>query len=200
MTVVQLPLAGLSGRIFGRSSGTDTEVRIAGLKELLGGLMALPDELGKRVIYSALGAAGKVVKDKAVALAPELDGAHPMVKAGKRKPGTLKRAIRVSRSKINRGQNGLYEVIVRVKPLNAAKRKKFKAQTGKAGKDNPDDPFYWWWVEFGTSKSPAKPFLRPAFASTKTEQLTRMRIRMAKAIDTQARKIAAGVNSASKRA
>lgn len=200
MSVTPFPPSGLSGRILGRSSATDTETRVAGLRELLAGLMALPDELGKRVVYSALGAAAKVVKDKAVALAPELSASDPMVRAGKRKPGTLKRSIRASRSKINRGQNGLYEVIVRVKPLGAAKRRKFKAQSGRAGKDNPDDPFYWWWVEFGTSKMPARPFLRPAFASTKTEQLTRMRIRMAKAIDTQTKKIATEVNRASKRA
>ena len=105
-----------------------------------------------------------------------------MVQTGRRKPGTIKRAIRASRSKINKGQRGLYEMIVRVKPLKQKIRNRFKQTTGRAGKDNPNDPYYWWWVEFGTSKMPAKPFLRPAFSQTKQEQLEIMRKRMASSL------------------
>jgi HK97 gp10 family phage protein len=173
-----------------------TETRVAGLKELLAGLNALPAELGKKAIWSALTGGAKPVKDRAVALVPVLDQSHPLVRAGQRKPGTLKKAIRVSRSKINKGQRGLYEVIIRIKPLKSAQKKRFKAQTGLRGTLNPDDPFYWRWVEFGTSKMPARPFLRPAFATTKTEQLERMRVRMVAGIELQARKIAAEVNRA----
>jgi len=173
-----------------------TETRVAGVKELLAGLAALPEELGKKAIWSALTGAAKPVKDRAATLVPVLDASDPAVRAGHRKPGTLKRAIRVSRSRINKGQRGLYEVIIRVKPLKSAQRKRFKEQTGLKGALNPDDPFYWWWVEFGTSKMPARPFLRPAFATTKDEQLARMRVRMAAGIATQARKIAAEVSRA----
>lgn len=172
------------------------ETRVAGLKELLAGLNALPAELGKKAIWSALTGGAKPVKDRAAAMVPVLDASSPAVQAGQRKSGTLKRAIRVSRSKINKGQRGLYEVIVRVKPLKSAQKKRFKAQTGLKGALNPDDPFYWWWVEFGTSKMAARPFLRPAFVTTKSEQLERMRVRMAAGIALQARKIAAEVNRA----
>jgi len=175
----------LNGFIPGRSSNSDTEVRIAGLRELLAGLSALPFELGKGAIYSALGGAGKIVKDAAVANAPELSSSDPMVKAGYRSPGTLKRAIRVSRSKINKGDNGLWQVIVRVKPLKRAQEKKL----GKRGAKNPNDPYYWWWVEFGTSKMAARPFLRPAFNDTKSAQLAAMRKRMAAGIARAAKKI-----------
>ena len=114
-------------------------------------------------------------------------------------PGTLKKAIRVSRSKINKGQRGLYEVIIRVKPLKVKQIKKFKAETGKMGALNPNDPYYWWWVEFGTSKMAARPFLRPAFNTTKDQQLARMRARMDSGLKLQARKIAQQVNNASRR-
>ena len=43
---------------------------------------------------------------------------------------------------------------------------------GKNSSANPDDPYYWRFVEFGTSKMPAKPFLRPAFTAKK-EQASR---------------------------
>jgi HK97 gp10 family phage protein len=179
---IPINIGSIVGKVSGRSSGTDTEVRIAGLKELLEGLQQLPEQLEKKAIYAALGGAARLVRDKAIDLAPEADGSHPMVQTGRRKPGTIKRAIRASRSKINKGQRGMYEMIIRVKPLKQKIRNKFKQTTGRAGKDNPNDPYYWWWVEFGTSKMPAKPFLRPAFSLTKQEQLEIMRKRMASSL------------------
>jgi HK97 gp10 family phage protein len=179
----------IGGRILGRSSASDGNVQIAGLRELLQGLSDLPFELGKGAIYSALGGAGAVVRKEAQALVPQLSGTDPAVLRGVRKPGTLKRAIRVSRSKINRGKNGLWEVIVRVKPLKRKQVSKFKSSTGLRSVDNPDDPYYWWWVEFGTSKMPARPFLRPAFENTKDAQLQAMRVRLKAGLERAARKI-----------
>jgi len=190
----------IGGRILGRSSATDTTTQVAGLKELLAGLSALPFELGKNAIYAALGGAGAVVRREAQNRVPILAQSDPAVQRGVRKPGTLKRAIRVSRSKRNKGQNGLWEVIVRVKPLKGRQVKAFKNTSGKAARDNPDDPYYWWWVEFGTSKMAARPFLRPAFESTKDQQLAAMRTRMKAGLDRAARKIAQQVNAASRAA
>jgi HK97 gp10 family phage protein len=186
----------ISGTILGRSRRSNSEVRVAGLRELLDGLSKLPFELGKGAIYSALGGAGAIVRKEAQARVPVLSGSDPAVAAGRRKPGTLKRAIRVSRSKINRGQNGRFEVIVRVKPLKGKQVAKFKQSSGLKAAMNPDDPYYWWWVEFGTSKMAARPFLRPAFEQTKSAQLDAMRKRMRAGLDRAARKIAAKVDRA----
>ena len=181
--------SGIAGTMLGRSGATSQAVQIAGLRELLAGLQALPAELGKGAIYAALGGAARVVREEAVALAPEISSNDPAVRAGRRRPGTLKRAIRASRSKIHKGQAGFWEMIVRVKPLKSRQIKAFKKKTGKGGALNPDDPYYWWWVEFGTSTSRARPFLRPAFESTKTQQLEAMRKRMRAGIERAARKI-----------
>lgn len=179
----------IGGVVLGRSANSNSEVRIAGLKELLQGLASLPAELGKGAIYSALGGAGSVVRKEAMARVPVLSASDPAVLAGRRKPETLKRAIRVSRSRINKGQRGLWEVIVRVKPLKGKAIANFKSTTGKKSSQNPDDPYYWWWVEFGTSKMAARPFLRPAFEQTKDAQLAAMRKRMKAGLDRAARKI-----------
>jgi HK97 gp10 family phage protein len=174
----------ITGTMLGRSAATNGTVHVAGLRELLQGLAELPAELGKGAIYAALGGAARVVRDEARARAPVLQ-----TPTRNRKPGTVRDAIRASRSKVNKGQNGLWEVIVRVKPLKGRQVAKFKKETGKAGNQNPNDPFYWWFLEFGTSKLAARPFLRPAFDTTKDAQLAAMRKRMKAGLAAAARKI-----------
>lgn len=171
----------IQGRILGRSQQTDV---IIGMKELTKAMEALPDEMYKKAVWSALGGAGVEVKKEAQKLAPVLAQATET-----RKPGTVRDAIRVSRSRINRGQRGVYEVIVRVKPLNRRKKQEAKSAGALSGANNPDDPFYWWYLEFGTSKMPAKPFLRPAFESTKRAQLAGMQKRIKRFLENYARKV-----------
>lgn len=183
--VLQFARNAAAGRVLGRGVASDVQVDVAGLGALMREMEALPEALQKKAVWAALGGAGAIVKRAAVALAPELQQDTPT-----RRRGTVKRAIRVSRSRINRGQRGLYEVIVRVKLLKAKQIASFKSRTGKSGAANPDDPYYWWFLEFGTSKMSKRPFLRPAFDSTKREQLEWMRRRMKAAIEREARRIA----------
>lgn len=171
----------IGGRILGRSANTD--VQIAGMAQLKKALEELPLEVGKKAVWSALGGAGAEVKKEAQKLAPVL-----AVATNTRKPGTVRDAIRVSRSRFNKGQRGFYEVIVRVKPLNRKKKQEAKAAGALSGANNPDDPFYWWYLEFGTSKMPAKPFMRPAFENTKRAQLAGMQKRIRRFLENYARK------------
>ena len=61
------------------------------------------------------------------------------------------------------------QVPYRIRKLKEGKIEEFKTRTGKSGAYNPNDPFYWRFVEFGTSKMPAQPFLQPAFVSKKEQ-------------------------------
>jgi HK97 gp10 family phage protein len=168
-----------------------TNVEVRGLKELMAGLQALPADLSKNAAFQGLNAAARVVREEAKRRAPVLKGV-----ARGRKPGTLRAAIRASRSRNSKPAQGWHEVIVRVKPLKARQVAKFKKATGLKSADNPDDPYYWWWVEFGTQKMAARPFLRPGFESTKSQQLEALRRRLRARIQAYAAKVKAGVDSA----
>lgn len=139
------------------------EVQLTGMAELRATLERLPGHLGEKVIRAALRAGAQVIRKDAQSRAPELQEPDP-----RRKRGTLKKNITVRRSKTDK-----YGVFVGVKPLSKKQIATFKKAGGKKGANNPDDPFYWWFVEFGTSKMPATRFLREAFESQKFAALRR---------------------------
>ncbi|MDY0748506.1 HK97-gp10 family putative phage morphogenesis protein [Paucibacter sp. R3-3] len=121
----------------------DIEVRISGLDELKAQLRALPDKLRRQALRNALAAGGRLVRDAIKARAPVLRSPHRY-----RKAGTLRDAIRVRTSKQAR-QAGDVGVFVNVKPLKGRAIAKFKQASGLTGAQNPDDPYYWQWQEFG---------------------------------------------------
>lgn len=141
-----------------------SSVKVEGLKELQQAMQALGRKTSNRIAVKAMRKGGAIVRDKARANAPVLQQSVPH-----RKAGTLKKAIR-SRTKV--GKNGKINTYIWVKGLSTKQVLKFKGKTGKAGAYNPRNPFYWRFVEFGTSKMPARPFMRTAFAETKEKVAT----------------------------
>jgi HK97 gp10 family phage protein len=166
-------------------------VEVRGLKALMAGLQGLPVDVSKNAAFQGLNAAARKVRDEAKRRAPVLKGT-----ARGRKPGTVRAAIRASRSRLSKPAQGWHEVIVRVKPLTGRQRAAFRKAGGQRGADNPNDPYYWWWVEFGTQKMAARPFLRPGFESTKSQQLEALRKRLRARIEAYAAKVKAGVDGA----
>ena len=125
-------------------------VRIEGLDNLKRKLAEVPKAMRKRVLRNALAAGAREVRDVAKRNAPVLT-LGTSLKAPYRKPGTVKQAIRVRTSKADR-RAGDVGVFVNVRP----------AKAGQRGAKNPNDPFYWRFLEFGTRKMPARPFLQRA--------------------------------------
>ena len=125
-------------------------VRIEGLDELKRKLAEVPKAMRKRVLRNALAAGAREVRDVAKRNAPVMT-LGTSLSAPYRKPGTVKQAIRVRTSKADR-RAGDVGVFVNVKP----------AKAGQRGARNPNDPFYWRFLEFGTRKMAARPFLQRA--------------------------------------
>lgn len=121
---------------------------VSGLPDLRDALRSIPEKLRKRAIANALRAGARVVQRTARPAAPVIPAGSPPVRRGVRKPGTLQKAISVRTSKLAR-RKGDVGVFVNVRP----------AKKGQRGAKNPNDPFYWRFVEFGTKFAAARPFL-----------------------------------------
>ena len=142
-------------------------VRIEGLDNLKRKLAEVPKAMRKRVLRNALAAGAREVRDVAKRNAPVMT-LGTSLNAPYRKPGTVKQAIRVRTSKADR-RAGDVGVFVNVRP----------AKSGQRGAKNPNDPFYWRFLEFGTKKMPARPFLQRA-TSALPKALTIFQERIAK--------------------
>lgn len=111
---------------------------IRGGRELAALLDAMPRKLSKTLLIRALRRAAADLRREARARAPKRAGGGPLGKTG-RTPGNLRRAIRL-RTRSGRG--------------DAAPG--LQVYVAGAG-------FYGRFVEYGTSRMAARPFLRPAF-------------------------------------
>ena len=149
-------------------------VRIEGLDNLKRKLAEVPKAMRKRVLRTALAAGAREVRDVAKRNAPVLT-LGTSLNAPYRKPGTVKQAIRVRTSKADR-RAGDVGVFVNVRPLPGNKYSTFAKENffrgtvrgyklvkkTERGAKNPNDPFYWRFLEFGTRNMAARSFLRKA--------------------------------------
>lgn len=114
---------------------------IRGLPDLRAELRGIVPKLRVRALRNSLAAGARVVQREARARTPVLKmstlAGISAVRRGVRKPGTVRRAISVRTSKIAR-RSGDVGVFVNVRPLRRG-----------GGSRNPDDPFYWRWLNFG---------------------------------------------------
>lgn len=119
-------------------------VKLEGVEELKRALADASKQIRTKAVRGALREAGKVIQAAARANAPVLQAPTKT-----RKPGTVKKAISVRASKIDK-RAGNEGVFISVRPLRGSRQNKL----GKAGADNPNDPYYWLFVEFGTKPHP----------------------------------------------
>lgn len=148
-------------------------IEVLGLAELEQKLGELDNKLAGKVLYAALGyALTPVVKDAKQGVAKAKEPHTIVYPNGKKvavKPGLLKTAIkkrRVPKSEMtgefaNGAAMGVY------------------IGTGR-GKVYPN---YWYFIEYGTSKIPATPFIRPAFDNNIELMLNRFAEKVSEGID-----------------
>lgn len=141
--------------------GQIVNVEIKGLKEIKEAMLALPPKMDRPLLNRSLVLGARLVRDAARQLAPLLK-----VPDARRVQGAIRRAIQAGAV---RPEQYTATVWVRVRPLTRKQIASFKKKTGKSAGANINDAYYWRFVEFGTSKMSAQPFMRPAFESRKLE-------------------------------
>lgn len=143
------------------------EVRVEGLRELRANLLKLADRTQRNVLNRAVNAGARVIRDEAKMRAP-VD------------TGRLEENIITAKRRSPKGQS-TYVVAVR-------------GITPKGNSDNTlktDDPknaYYSRFVEFGTSKMSAQPFMAPAFEMKKHDALAVIGFELGSGIEKEAAK------------
>ena len=131
-------------------------VQVEGLKELEQKLLSFGDKLARNGLRAAVAAGARVVVKEARANVP-VD------------TGTLKKAI--------------YQKQIREESGNTQQTFYVGARHGKKEQAKGRDAWYFPFVEFGTEKMPARPFMRPACESTKDEAIEAIKSRLAERVE-----------------
>lgn len=170
------------------------DVEIKGLSELLAAMKQLPEEIKGKVLALAVLKQAQKIRGAAK---DNLRG-----KTGFWTTGLTERAIRVFKDKQNSPERAIYKVGVSMNVKGPRKYKYKRAAgmrfwsswtipTAERTVENVNWPPFWWrFLEFGTSKMQAKPFLRPAFDNNVTACAESIKTDLAKAIDRAAAKLA----------
>ena len=156
-------------------------VRIEGLADLERALRELPDRVAKNGLRVSVYAGAKVIRDEARQRAPK---AAQALGPNQPPPGTLKRSVIMKHVPELSGQTRqTFFVLVR-------HGKKYRKQ-GKKG-NLSQDAWYWRFVEFGTRKMRARPFLRPALEAKRREAVQAMKECLADRIEREAKALKRG--------
>ena len=151
------------------------QVEISGLKELEKCLLQLPDALHQKVLNAAIREGAKEIQREARAKVPKSAKSHQVGKKGRKSyiaqvnPGHLRKNIKVRLVRASeKGQATGYVYV------------SFSAYYGK-------------FVEYGTRKMSAKPFMRPAFDGRWQDASRRIGESLGEKINNAAKNLAGGM-------
>lgn len=147
-------------------------VKVEGLKELDRALGELQEDMRGKALYSALHFAANPMLKEAKARAAQAPEPHQMQYGGNTvtvKPGLLKSSLKKRRLTKKEHAQGMCSAAIGI----------------VISKKNPQKlyPRYWHFIERGTKKMPATPFLRPAFDNNKDEAVERFKKKLGERID-----------------
>lgn len=161
-------------------------VKIEGLDKLRLAMQQLPDKVSRRAVPPALRAGAAIVRDAAKAKAPVW---HGEVSEGHPPPGTLRRNI-VIKYAAELSTPGSQTYIVTVKHGKKYQSIERWGRTRLTARIVNLDAYYWTFVEFGTSKMPGTPFMRPAFNEKAPAASYAIEQRLAELVELEASKLA----------
>lgn len=156
----------------------EVSVSIKGLEPALNRLRRLPDDLQKKALRSAMRKGANIVKAAAVAQAKSFDDPST--------PKQVWKEITVrNNSKLGKRNGGL---ALQIGVKGGAKEYKDTSKNRRKGRvgesyEGPGKVFYWRFLEFGTSKMRARPFMRPALASNVDKVISTIAAALSKQLD-----------------
>lgn len=126
------------------------EVKLTGFKELSQALKELGPRVARNSLRRAVSSGAAVVRNEAR-------------RRARKDTGEMAKDVQIKRERDTKGaMSATYSVFVR-----SGKKSRL---SGKS-RDVQKDSFYWRFLEFGTSKMPAHPFMRPAFEAKRMQAL-----------------------------
>lgn len=152
------------------------EIKLTGFKELGERLKDLGPKVARRGLRATAYAGARVIRNKA-----------KQTTAWQDRSGLLRKNIVVAE---NRGRNiperqATYSVRVRNAKSQKYANTKLNRRLRRVGKRHKVEgtAFYGKFLEYGTSRMSARPWLRPAFDSSTTEAIEAMRVRLGEAVE-----------------
>lgn len=130
---------------------------ISGMAELARKLEGMAANVQRNTLRKAVSSGAAIIRNEAKALAP-VD------------TGEMRRDIQMKRERTPDSQIATYAVYVR-----SGKKSRLAGRARNVERDS----FYWRFVEFGTSKMAAQPFMRPAFNAKKEEAAEQIKATLA---------------------
>lgn len=137
------------------------ENKLHGFEELTRLLRKLPDETKLKALRPETKAMGELLKGIAIQLSPYRTGA-------------LRRSIRRLERKTAQAWESVHGLRV-VTRRKLTKRLGFVEGNAKGKAGATEDPYYWFFQEFGTVHMKARPFLRPALEGNREEYVESFR-------------------------
>jgi HK97 gp10 family phage protein len=143
------------------------DIQIQGLSELLRAMKELPKAIETKCLRIGVAAGAQVIRKAAQDLVV-------------RKTGLIAKAIRIG---FNRKESTPGKVVYHI-----FVSRKVKDKVNKVTRD----AFYWRFIEFGTIKMAAKPFMRPAFDTTNKEAISVIKGKLTERIEIEAARLGKG--------
>ncbi|MGF6607055.1 HK97 gp10 family phage protein [Paraburkholderia sp. WSM4175] len=155
---------------------------VQGLKELGDFLKKLPGEMESKMLRASLMAASKPIMDKARENARAISERNTSGYA----VGILQEGIVRSRVRPDRTVHAV-RVDVKLRKVRGRPTMFFSRSGERVYKKQGSDPFYGRFLEFGTSRSPAQPWLKPAAEARHSEADHAMRKRLTQQVKRHAK-------------
>lgn len=148
-------------------------MHVEGLSQILENLRKLPRELQDKELQKAANAGVKPVLVVARGNAARLGEGMKTHNS----TGLLRRSVQMF---VGRKIENNRAAFVGIKRLSRSRIKAFKAATGLKSSSNKDDPFYWKFWEFGSSKTPRRQFVTSAYETMKhvALEVTKLELRV----------------------